>query len=92
VRHSQLNPALPEGVPFLGSLLTANQQVLFDPRVAGIARRLKVTPPQVIFRFAAQIGILPLTGTTNAQHMKEDLENGMLQLSGADVEMIFGIG
>ncbi len=74
------------------SLLTANQQVLFDPRVAGIARRLKATPPQVIFRFAAQIGILPLTGTTDAQHMKEDLENGKIQLSGADAEMILGIG
>ena len=70
------------------SLLTANPQVVFDPRVAAIARRLGVTPQQVIFRFAMQIGILPLTGTTDAQHMKEDLAAGEIGLSNDDFKII----
>lgn len=68
------------------SLLTANPQVVTHPEVAAIARRLEATPQQVIFRFAAQIGILPLTGTTDPGHMKEDLEMTSIQLSGADVD------
>ena len=55
------------------SLLTANQDVLRDPQVWDIAQRVGGNPLQVIFRFALQIGMLPLTGTTNRQHMKDDL-------------------
>ncbi|NKB80757.1 MAG: aldo/keto reductase [Nitrospirales bacterium] len=55
------------------SLLTANQHVLPHPEVHAMAERLSVTPAQVLFRFALQVGMLPLTGTTSAQHMKEDL-------------------
>ena len=55
------------------SLLTANQEVLRDPQVWDIAKRVGANPLQVIFRFALQIGMLPLTGTTNEQHMKDDL-------------------
>jgi diketogulonate reductase-like aldo/keto reductase len=44
----------------------------------------------VIFRFAVQIGILPLTGTTNRQHMQEDLESGKIHLSAAELKMIQG--
>ncbi|MBI1977261.1 MAG: aldo/keto reductase [Candidatus Omnitrophica bacterium] len=73
------------------SLLTANLHVLADPRVAAIARRLKVTCEQVIFRFATQIGILPLTGTNNPEHMKEDLEITNFELSSADLNMIHAI-
>lgn len=73
------------------SLLTANQQVLFDPRVAEIARRLEVTLPEVIFRFALQIGILPLSGTTDPQHMKEDLKITKFELSAADLKLIHAI-
>lgn len=55
------------------SLLTANAQYLRTQEVQKIARRLSTGPAQVIFRFALQIGMLPLTGTTSEQHMKEDL-------------------
>lgn len=55
------------------SLLTANAQYLRTQEVHNIARRLGAGPAQVIFRFALQIGMLPLTGTTSEQHMKEDL-------------------
>jgi len=55
------------------SLLTANREVLRHRRVHGIASRTGRTVPQVIFRFALQIGMTALTGTTSAAHMAEDL-------------------
>jgi diketogulonate reductase-like aldo/keto reductase len=64
-----------QGIIYQGfSLLTANQDVLRDPQVWEIAKRVGANPFQVIFRFALQIGMLPLTGTTNVQHMKDDLD------------------
>lgn len=56
------------------SLLTANRFVLQNSKVKTIAKQRGMTVAQVIFRFAAHIGILPLTGTTDEQHMKEDLK------------------
>lgn len=70
------------------SLLTANREVLVDPQVQRIARGLGATSAQVIFRFAMQIGMLPLTGTTGQQHMREDLEAERLTLSDDDIELI----
>lgn len=55
------------------SLLTANPEVMSSRKVASIARRVNGTAAQVVFRFAQQVGMLPLTGTTDAQHMKEDI-------------------
>jgi diketogulonate reductase-like aldo/keto reductase len=55
------------------SLLTANREVLGHRRVHEIASRTGRTVPQVIFRFALQVGMTPLTGTTSAAHMAEDL-------------------
>jgi diketogulonate reductase-like aldo/keto reductase len=70
------------------SLLTANREVLVDPQVQRIARRLGATSAQIIFRFAMQIGMLPLTGTTSQQHMREDLEAERLTLSSDEIELI----
>jgi diketogulonate reductase-like aldo/keto reductase len=63
------------GITYQGfSLLTANRQVLApDKGVVAIAKRYGKTPAQLIFRFAQQIGMLPLTGTTDAEHMRQDL-------------------
>lgn len=77
------------GVVYQGfSLLTANRQVLMDPEIWTMAKRLETGPPQIIFRFALQIGILPLTGTTSEQHMKEDLQAATLALSPEEVRRI----
>jgi len=62
------------------SLLTANQGVLTHPFIAGLAANSKATPAQIVFGFARSIGILPLTGTSNADHMKQDLASGNLEL------------
>jgi diketogulonate reductase-like aldo/keto reductase len=70
------------------SLLTANAAALTHPQVRQIARRMGWTLSQVIFRFALDIGMVPLTGTTNAEHMKEDLAVFDLRLEPDDVECI----
>jgi len=70
------------------SLLTANRDVLIDPEIRVMAQRLGTGPAQIIFRFAMQIGMLPLTGTTSQQHMREDLQAEQLELSTDEVEQI----
>lgn len=74
------------------SLLTANGRALVSPAVADIARRTGRTVPQIVFRFAAQVGMIPLTGTTSAAHMREDLASFDFELDAADVQAIERIG
>jgi len=77
------------GVIYQGfSLLTANREVFADPEIRAIAQRVGAGPAQVIFCFAMQIGMLPLTGTTSEQHMKEDLAVERFSLSAEEVERI----
>jgi diketogulonate reductase-like aldo/keto reductase len=70
------------------SLLTANARELSHPDVARIAERVDRTVPQVVFRFALQVGMVPLTGTTDEAHMREDLAVYDFELEDADVETI----
>jgi diketogulonate reductase-like aldo/keto reductase len=77
------------GIVYQGfSLLTANLEVLDHPVVSDPAKKLGVTPAQVVFAFARQIGMLPLTGTSNEEHMKQDLASRGLQLSAEAVQKI----
>jgi len=77
------------GIIYQGfSLLTANRKVLADPEIRTIAHRLGAGPAQIIFRFAMQIGMLPLTGTTSPQHMKEDLQAEQFALSTEEIQRI----
>jgi diketogulonate reductase-like aldo/keto reductase len=70
------------------SLLTANAEVLRDPVVTGLAARANATPAQVVFAFARAVGMLPLTGTSNGEHMKQDLASSGLELSADAVRAI----
>jgi diketogulonate reductase-like aldo/keto reductase len=74
------------------SLLTANPEVFGDPRLRAIAQRVNAGLPQVVFRFAQQVGMLPLTGTSSAQHMKEDLACDQFTLTPEEILMIETIG
>jgi diketogulonate reductase-like aldo/keto reductase len=73
------------------SLLTANSREMSAESIRSIAGKLKATVAQVIFRFSMQIGMLPLTGTTSEQHMKEDLLAEKLLLSPEDIKTIESI-
>jgi diketogulonate reductase-like aldo/keto reductase len=70
------------------SLLTANSVVLRHPVVTEFARRANATPAQIIFAFARMVGMLPLTGTSDAGHMKEDLAALDLSLSADEVQAV----
>jgi diketogulonate reductase-like aldo/keto reductase len=81
------------GIVYQGfSLLTANVEVLRHPLVLRIAASRQATPPQVIFRFAQAVGMLPLTGTTDEQHMRQDLASAALPLSDDEVRAIESLG
>jgi diketogulonate reductase-like aldo/keto reductase len=77
------------GIVYQGfSLLTANVEVLRTRLVSGIAARLGATPAQVVFRFARAVGMLPLTGTSDPEHMMQDLASRALTLDPDDVQAI----
>jgi diketogulonate reductase-like aldo/keto reductase len=73
------------------SLLTANRQVLGHPTIAALATQLNATPAQIVFAFARQIGMLPLTGTSSPEHMKQDLASLILELPTEAVNAIEAI-
>jgi diketogulonate reductase-like aldo/keto reductase len=70
------------------SLLTANREVTARPEFTRIAERHGRTVSQTVFRFALEIGIVPLTGTTKPSHMREDLEVFNFRLGHEEVERI----
>jgi diketogulonate reductase-like aldo/keto reductase len=77
------------GIVYQGfSLLTANVDVVHHALLRSLAASLGATPPQIIFAFARAIGILPLTGTSNAEHMKQDLASLDLNLPPEAVKAI----
>lgn len=74
------------GMTYQGfSVLTANRRELQSRTIQAIARRLDRTVPQVIFRFALEVGMLPLTGTTDPAHMEQDLAAMYFELNDEDI-------
>ena len=74
------------------SLLTANREVFAEPEVRAMAAKYGMGLAQLVFRFAMQIGMLPLTGTTNPQHMKEDLQSDQFTIAPEDLQRLETIG
>jgi len=74
------------------SLLTANRAVLTRPAVSEIADRHGVTPAQLVLRFAQQLGMVPLTGTRDPEHMQEDLAIHAVQLDAVEAGAPFAAG
>ena len=70
------------------SLLTANREVLARSEFAQIAKRHDRTVSQIVFRFGLDVGILPLTGTSDADHMRADLDVVNFHLAPDEVEHI----
>lgn len=73
------------------SLLTANGSALTHPELVRIAQSYGQTPSQTVFRFAAGVGMLPLTGTTSAAHMRADLDALAFPLEPADIATMEGL-
>lgn len=78
-----------EGVTYQGfSLLTANPRIVFGPQVREVALHHGRTPAQVVLRFALQLGMIALTGTTSPQHMADDLAVPEFELTPAEMNAI----
>jgi diketogulonate reductase-like aldo/keto reductase len=73
------------------SLLTANREALARRELSQIAERHDRTVSQIVFRFALEAGMLPLTGTTDPNHMQADLDVFDFDLAPAEVEQIEGL-
>jgi diketogulonate reductase-like aldo/keto reductase len=86
-RYCQKNGMIYQGF----SLLTANRAVLGHAAIRDIANRYGKSPEQIVFRFALDVGMLPLTGTTSREHMLADLDAANFRLASEDVAAIDGI-
>lgn len=74
------------------SLLTANRKVMAHPELIRIAAHHGRTVSQIIFRFALDVGMVPLTGTTDVSHMRSDLEVLDFCLDLQEIERIERLG
>ncbi len=82
-----------ESITYQGfSLLTGNERVLRGRLLQDIAHRHGRTPAQVILRFALQLGMIALTGTTSPQHMADDLAVHEFELTSAEMNAIEHVG
>ncbi|MGZ8096609.1 MAG: aldo/keto reductase family protein [Methylosarcina sp.] len=70
------------------SLLTANALELSRPEIQAIAKRMGCPLSRIVFRFALQSGIIPLTGTANPDHMTDDLAAYDMELDEDDMRTI----
>ena len=68
--------------------LTANPQLLAHDTVTGLSAKYSRTAAQILFRYLTQNDIVPLTGTTSATHMREDLEIFDFQLAAAELAAV----
>jgi diketogulonate reductase-like aldo/keto reductase len=81
------------GVRYQGfSLLTANRRELQAPVFDELAMKYHRDVTQIVFRFARQIGMIPLTGTTSVEHMQSDLDIDDFELTAAELARIESVG
>jgi diketogulonate reductase-like aldo/keto reductase len=69
-------------------LISGNRNFLQTPYVQSIAKRYGKTAAQIIYRLAIQLGIVPLTGTTNGTHMRDALDVLAFNLTEEDMEIL----
>jgi diketogulonate reductase-like aldo/keto reductase len=74
------------------SLLTANTHIIAHPQFAKLVSRYRCSPAQLIFGFALQSRMLPLTGTSSPIHMREDLGAYAINLAAYDMQLLESIG
>lgn len=68
--------------------LSANPHILKHALVQQLAHSYQRSAAQILFRCLQQIGILPLTGTTSAQHMQESLAIAQFELTAEECQQV----
>ncbi|MGI9275177.1 MAG: aldo/keto reductase family protein [Endozoicomonas sp.] len=77
------------GIHYQGfSLLTANPAIAEQQAFQNMVTRTGMTPAQVIFQAALRMDMIVLTGTSSEQHMQEDLDCLVAELSDDEVRVI----
>lgn len=78
-----------KGIIYLGFwTLTANPHILNSQTLFELSRKYQKTTAQVFYRYLTQNDIVPLIGTTDVEHMKEDLEIFKFTLEDKELEKI----
>jgi len=68
--------------------LTANPHILQCRELFDISRKHNKNVVQIFFAYLHQIGITPLTGTSDLQHMQDDLKSFQISLSEAEISSL----
>lgn len=68
--------------------LTANTQIFSSFAVGRLAERYQCEPSQILLRFVTQLGIVPLTGTTSPEHMRDDLGMFRFELTEPELDTV----
>lgn len=68
--------------------LTANPHVLESKELSNLSKKYNKNVIQIFFTYLHQIGITPLTGTTNIEHMKSDLLSFDITLQSNEIEAL----
>lgn len=53
-----------------------------------LSQKYSRTPEAVFFMFVQALGIVPLTGSSSAEHMMQDLDTLNVRLDPADVDIL----
>jgi diketogulonate reductase-like aldo/keto reductase len=78
-----------KGIIYLGFwTLTANPHILNSQTLFELSRKYKKTTAQIFYRYLTQNNIVPLIGTTNVEHMKEDMAIFEFELDNEELETI----
>ncbi len=68
--------------------LSANPHLLTHKTITALASRHHRTAAQILFRYLVSIGVVPLTGTKSAAHMRDDLAIFGFELTDQDQSAI----
>jgi diketogulonate reductase-like aldo/keto reductase len=68
--------------------LTANPHLLADETVRLLSLKYQRSPAQILFRYLTQVGVTPLTGTSSAEHMREDLDIFEFALAAGEIRAV----
>ncbi|MEZ4237105.1 MAG: aldo/keto reductase [Myxococcota bacterium] len=73
------------------SLLTANRDVWGHPVTSEVAAAHGMVPAQLIFALALRLGMLPLTGSSDPEHLALDLAELALEVPDAALERVLAL-
>lgn len=68
--------------------LTANPKVLAHATLHNLAEKYQRSAAQVFYRYLTQVGIIPLTGTSSVEHMRDDLAIFEFELTADECAMV----